>query len=239
MLKLRRLSRIIKKVYRRIKGKPYVSCLKGELTGYRSILDLGCGKSSPIKSFSKIFYYSVGTEMFKPYLLKTKETRIHDDYVLADVRKLGFRPRSFDTVVALDLIEHLTKGEACHLIETMEEIARKNVVVFTPNGFLCQSEYDRNIYQVHRSGWTVKEFRNMGYEVKGINGLKFLRKEEAYTRFRPRRLFQIISDISQKLTYNFPNLAFQLLCVKELPGNKQSMKSLLATSKETTEMEPT
>lgn len=90
------------------------------------------------------------------------------------------------------------------------------MIVFTPNKFMPQSEYDGNVLQIHRSGSTVKEFQDMGYHVEGINGLKFLRKEQANIRFRPTRLFNIISNLSQKFTYHHPNIAHQLLCVKEL-----------------------
>lgn len=213
-LRLERMLKIIKEIYRRLSGKSYVFCLKRKLNGCKSILDLGCGYKSPLKRLSKNFY-SVGVELFKPYLLKSKEARIHDDYILADITKLGVRPKSFDTVLALDVLEHLTKGDGLNMIKNMEKIASKKAVIFTPNGFLHQPEYDGNVFQAHQSGWDVKAFRNMGYEVKGINGLKFLRKEKAEIRFRPKKLFLIISNISQKLTYDFPNFAFQLLCMKD------------------------
>lgn len=129
---------------------------------------------------------------------------------------LGFRSKSCDAVLALDVLEHLTKKDGLKLVKSMEKIAGKTVVIFTPNGFIHQFEHNGNVFQVHQSGWTVKEFKDMGYEVKGINGLKFLRKEEAHIRFRPRKLFGIIADVSQKFTYYFPNLAYQQLCVKKL-----------------------
>jgi len=213
-------AKIIKKIYRRLNGRLHAcarmytfSPLKRKIIGCRSVLDLGCGYNSPLKHFSKNFY-SVGVELFKPYLLRSKEARVHHDYILADITKLEFSPKSFDTVLALDVLEHLTKGDGLNLIKNMEKIACKNVVIVTPNGFLHQPEYDENVFQAHQSGWYIKEFRSMGYEVKGINGLRFLRKESAEIRFRPKKLFLIISYISQKLTYNFPNLAFQLLCMK-------------------------
>jgi SAM-dependent methyltransferase len=208
-------AKLLRKVYRKAMGPSYAFCLKEKLKGYQSILDLGCGKNSPLRLFHANFYL-VGVEMFKPYILNSKEAQIHDDYVLADLRQLGIRSKSFDTCIALDVLEHLTKADGLRLINNMERIGRGNVIVFTPNKFLPQHECDENVLQIHRSGWTVKEFQDMGYHVKGINGLKFLRKEETKIRFRPKRLFIIISDLSQKLTYHFPNIAYQLLCVKEL-----------------------
>ena len=55
-------------------------------------------------------------------------------------------------------------------------------MVFTPNGFVRQHEYDCNPLQVHRSGWTVDSFRRRGYEIYGIGGPKALRGERAVPR---------------------------------------------------------
>jgi hypothetical protein len=59
----------------------------------------------------------------------------------------------------------------------MENVAKKKIIIFTPNGFLRQDEYDGDKLQIHKSGWTVDEFKKLGYEVKGINGWKPLRKK--------------------------------------------------------------
>ena len=205
----------VRKAYRIVKGKSYILSLKEKLVDYKTVLDIGCGKSSPIGSFSKSFY-SVGIDIFKPAILRSKKTRTHDDHVLAEMNHLCFRPESFEAVLALDVLEHLKKADGYRLMENMEKIARYAIVVFTPNGFVHQLEYDSNPYQIHLSGWTVIELRRIGFQVNGINGLKFLRKEKAELRFRPKILFNLFSDISQKLAYHFPNLAFQLLCVKKL-----------------------
>jgi hypothetical protein len=83
--------------------------------------------------------------------------------------------RSFDCVVALDLIEHLTKEDGRRLLRAMERIARRKVVIFTPQGFLPQHAVGRNEFQRHLSGWEVDEMRGMGYRVIGISGWKPLK----------------------------------------------------------------
>ena len=48
---------------------------------------------------------------------------------------MEFSDRSFDAVIALELLEHLNKEEGYELIHNMERWARSKVIVSTPNGF--------------------------------------------------------------------------------------------------------
>jgi len=203
------------RLYIRQRWIPFRLCEKLEsyIPNSGRILDLGCGYKSPIKHFSKNFY-SVGVELFKPYLLKSREARIHDDYILADITRLGVKAKSFDMVVALDVLEHWKKDDGLNLIKDMEKIAKKKVAVLATNGFVAQSEFDRNVFQVHHSGWDVNEFRRMGYQVKGMRGLKFLRKQ-AETRHSPKKLFWAITNVSQELTYNFSKSCLSIILCQE------------------------
>lgn len=181
----------------------------------RSLLDLGCGSSSPIKSFSKKLY-CMGVDSFEPSIEKSKKEKIHNDYCKIDVLDIDkkFTPGSFDCVAALDLIEHLTKEEGARLIEMIEIIARKKVIIFTPNGFLLQREGDDNPRQVHKSGWSVEEMKKRGYDVIGINGWKQLRGERTSVRFWPKYFWLFISDMTQFFVKNKPDKACQILCTK-------------------------
>ncbi|HEU4719048.1 MAG TPA: SAM-dependent methyltransferase, partial [Bacteroidia bacterium] len=118
--------------------------------------------------------------------------------------------------VASDLIEHLEKEDGYRLIEMMEKLAAKKVVIFTPNGFLEQREYDGNKYQVHLSGWDVEEMEKLGYKVKGINGWKPLRGEFAVIRWWPKVFWGRISLLTQKRMETRPKKAFAILCTKEI-----------------------
>jgi len=44
--------------------------------------------------------------------------------------------KSFDIVIAMDLIEHLPKSDGYKLLYEMERIARKACMIMTPNGFV-------------------------------------------------------------------------------------------------------
>jgi len=112
------------------------------------------------------------------------------------------------------LIEHLPKEDGKKLINLMENIAKKKIIIVTPNGFLPQKSYDNNELQEHVSGWTVAEMRQAGFQIIGINGYKNLRGELAKLKYKPEWFWMRISDISQLVTRRWPNKAFELLCVK-------------------------
>jgi hypothetical protein len=143
---------------------------------------------------------------------------IHTDYVQLDVTKLRdrFEPGSFDCVVALDVIEHLSREDGLRLLESMEQIARKKVVVFTPNGFLYQPPEPGNPHQEHISGWTVEEMRAHGYDVIGIAGWKPLRAAYVKPRFRPHALWERVALLTERRFEDQPDRAFQILCVKTI-----------------------
>ncbi len=73
---------------------------------------------------------------------------------------------SVDTVVLLDVIEHLPKEDGRRLLDATVAIARSQVVVFTPLGFMAQGDLedkdawglDGTDWQVHRSGWSPEDF---------------------------------------------------------------------------------
>lgn len=195
----------------------YYRKLAVELKNCDSVLDVGCGSWSPLSKVKKHFY-AEGIDIHKPSLEKIKRLKIHDKYRLGDVNKIDeyYQPKSFDAVIALDLIEHLSKSDGLKLIKKMEKIARKKVILLTPNGFIKQDPLKNNSYQVHQSGWKTGEFIKLGYRVYGVRGLKFIRGEWATIKFKPWFFWGILSVLSQFFVYCFPKFAFQIFAVKEL-----------------------
>ena len=196
----------------------YIDHLKRELNGCETVLDLGCGSNSPI-SFCSI-PYCVGVEAFYPYLQESKKKNIHNQYIKADIRKVEFKPKSFDAVVALDVLEHLTAEEGLTLIKKMENWARKKIIVFTPNGYVWQDGYDNNLLQKHKSGWSVEELERLGFKVFGINGWKKLRGYRGSIKYKPTLLWNVISNLTKKITYHIQNMHSNCLLLNK-PVNKK------------------
>ncbi len=188
--------------------------LKNELVLCDTVIDLGCGYNSPIQYCDIPF--SVGVEIFDTYLQESKRKCIHNEYIKADVRNIKLEPKSFDAVVALDLLEHLSKDEGYALIREMVTWAKKKVIVKTPNGIVYQDDYDNNPFQEHKSGWSARDLRKLGFKVYGKRGWKILRGYRGAVKFRPTWLWGIISDLTQTVTYFYPEQARQLVAIKQI-----------------------
>lgn len=206
----------------------------------KTVLDVGCGSNSPIKYFSGKLY-SVGVDAFRPSIEKSRDEKIHNKYYVMDVSKIGkmFKPNSFDCVLASDVIEHVTREDGLKLLGMMERIARRKVIVFTPNGFMPQGVFEDNPWQVHKSGWSAGEMGRRGYKVMGINGLRPLRWGghrgkfgEHFTdiKLRPKYFWLVLSDLTQLFVRKHPEYAFQILCVKTMAA-KAGKVALAASSK--------
>lgn len=194
----------------------YYKALEKELKGMTSVLDVGCGSWSPIANVKKSFY-SVGIDIHKPSIDEIKKSKIHDKTKVGDVLKIGtyFKPKSFDAVIALDVVEHFVKKEGLELIKQIELLAKKKVVILTPYGFTKQSPIDDNPFQEHKSGWHIEDFKNRGYEIYGMRGLRFIRTGEYATiKYKPWFLWGVIAVLSQFIVYFYPKLAYQMLAVK-------------------------
>jgi len=194
----------------------YVMYLRAVLKGARTILDVGCGRNSPIQFVEAVAH---GVDGYEPAIIKARERRTHSEHTVLDIRSLSkaFLPKSFDAVVALDVIEHLAKEEGYALIRSMEAIAAVKVVIFTPNGFLSQRSRQNGDLQEHLSGWESAEMREMGFKVRGVYGPRFLRTTEHELRFRPKIMCGIASEIMQTLySFRHPERSAALLCVKEM-----------------------
>ena len=196
----------------------YDVLIEKECRDCSNLLDVGCGSYSPIQTFSSKLY-TVGVDAFEPSIEESRKKGIHNEYRLMNVLNIGtaFDPGSFDAVVACDLIEHLEKSDGYSLIKQMESVAKKKVIIFTPNGFLKQGDRFNNPWQIHLSGWSVQDFENLGYHVFGINGAKALRGQYAKVKYKPAFAWNFISDITELIVKKKPNDAFQLLAVKTMP----------------------
>src|SRR3989338_4736960 len=168
----------------------------------------------------------VGLERYRPYVAGGKDTSTIN-YVIGDAKAIPFKARSFDCAVASKVLEHLEKADGLKMLKEMKRVARKRIVLTTPNGFLFVPGDENNPGERHLSGWTAEELKALGFKVYGTSGLKSLwalKNGKWVVRFMPRWLPYyyslmisiIISDMTGFLVYRNPRRAFQLFFVKEL-----------------------
>jgi len=210
------LKKIVKPVYEKIFGD-FKKTFKKELSGCDSVLDLGCGGNSLIQLCDARF--KVGVELFDQYIEESKKKGIHNQYIKEDVTKVDFPPKSFDAVMMIDVLEHITREDGLKLLAKMESWAKKKIIIYTPNGFIENDCVDNNVLQAHKSGWKPEDFKKLGFRVYGGSGWKQLRGKATILKYKPEKLFLVLSDMSQKIVYYFPEVAFHIFAVKDIKKN--------------------
>ena len=132
-----------------------------------AVLDAACGLSLRSKYIPA--QIRVGVDIHEEYF-KHIESDVPYVVLKYDIRKLEeiFMPKSFDIVIALDVVEHIEKGQSLDMIRQLEAIARKAVIIETPEGYVPQNidiqGHGGDEWQTHRSGWSVEDFEAMGYK---------------------------------------------------------------------------
>jgi hypothetical protein len=107
-------------------------------------------------------------------ILKQKVTEKTDKIYVVEQKTWAealecFAEKSIDSIFLIDVIEHLTKDEGEMLLRRTEAIARQQIVLFTPLGFVAQHTLEGGKdawglngaeWQEHRSGWFPEDFDN-------------------------------------------------------------------------------
>lgn len=186
-------------------------------------MDVGCGRGGPIELITrKRNLFSVGADIFQPYLLHCQAKEAYDDLVCCDVRLLPFGADKFDIVICTEVLEHLQRHEAEELVDEMERIARRQVIISTPVGRCHQHAYDSNPYQAHKSTWSSQDFSRLGYTVRGsgLRGMGGLIAQE--TSPLPewlRLLANAVWMLATPLSYYLPQIGGgSMVCIKNLAG---------------------
>lgn len=178
----------------------------------RTGLDVGCGEYSILTALRPYGFHSVGIDVWPDQIEKVRRLNAHDDYVVGDVRTLDLG-RQFDVVVLNHVIEHVSRDEGVELLRRLEGLARRLLVVSTPNGFLEQVPVDGNPFQRHWSGWFPHDFEARGYTVFG-SGLRCLRGPWGRARYLPERAVQTVERLLSRHLFRHPRHAFAISAVR-------------------------
>lgn len=150
---------------RRASADKFITATSASLLPAHTVLDIGPGIRPQTLVECRVH---ICVEPFDEYVEIL--TREHPELVVLNctwteaVDLLG--EGSVDTVVLMDVIEHLDKEEGRRLLDATVRIARSQVVIQTPLGFMEQgADEERDAWglggvdwQVHRCGWEPDEF---------------------------------------------------------------------------------
>lgn len=133
-------------------------------------LDIGCGIRPQNLINPLVHICCEPYEEYCQFLEKGQFDQIVNPFIVLPldwrtaVEKLPHK--SVDTVFLIDVIEHLDKAEALELLKLTDNIAKKQIVIFTPLGFMPQEHPDGidawglhgGAWQEHKSGWMPEDF---------------------------------------------------------------------------------
>lgn len=133
-----------------------------------TVADVGCsdGRGSEVLGTLD----ATGFDIYEPALRAGVAKGRRRRAVLADVRRLPVRDGAFDVVVSLDVVERFPKAEAMAVVAELERVARRLVILLTPNGFVPQPQGEDEPWQEHRCGFDAAELVALGYTVTGRGG---------------------------------------------------------------------
>lgn len=142
----------------------------------------------------------IGLDIWSPYIDRIHRLNIYDEMICADVRRLPFRVNSFDIVLGCEILEHLPKSEGIDVLDELEKLARRMIIVTTPLGFIPQDEIDGNVFERHISSWTGEEFEERGYSVSIIDARPLPRTLKLIDRIR-RWIFRLYPSLKEIIAF--------------------------------------
>lgn len=203
----------------------YMKLLRDGIGEAKTILDLGCedGRLLDLLSEGKNWQV-IGVDIFQKNVKSAAKKKIYTKAIKGDIvevaKKLIGQKAKFDVVFCSQVIEHIDRKKGEELLDLVDKLAKKKIIMGTPRGFMEQPHafLGDNPHQVHKSGWSEDDFRKRGYKVYGI-GFGPVWSEEGLGRTYSKPvaiLAGIISYAFSPLVYYFPFLAAGILCFKEI-----------------------
>lgn len=131
----------------------------------RTLLDLGCNWGRWTIAAARAGYRPTGIDRGKKAIRTAQRVAeqlgIEAEYVLGDVRELPFPDRSFDAVVALDLLEHVPPADRPRALSELRRVTRRRLVVGCPTGEPALEADRRLAERLRRTpDWLVEHLEN-------------------------------------------------------------------------------
>ena len=128
--------------------------------------------------------------------------------------------KSFDTVLASEIIEHLQPEQRDSFLAQLEKTARLRVIITTPNSECLRRGSDGplgfNGLDAHHSCMTIRQFRDRGYTVHGAGfGNRTYLRTRILARFA-RMLGLVPEQLFVGFSYRWPHFANTLVAYRDI-----------------------
>src|SRR3990167_9539709 len=127
----------------------------------KAVLDVGCGYGWCEANFLKRGVRSLIATEISEKDLKTVKKSIYDKrvkYAVADVLNLPFADKSFDTVLAWDVIEHVARGKEGRMFEEVARVLKGGGV------FYLSCPYKSLVSVIFDPAWWLADHRHYSRE---------------------------------------------------------------------------
>lgn len=131
--------------------------------------------------------------------LKFGKVRFNSHFVNGEAQNLPFKDKSFDTLIAVEIIEHLDKKYNQLILKELKRVAKKKIIITTPN---------------YSSLWPLIEFflskiNPINYKEEHINKFTF---SSAKKLFKEAKItsFYIVSPFLTIISKKLSNLLFKI-----------------------------
>ena len=148
-----------------------------------TFLDVGCGHGKwgyLLKKYAdppSARRHVTGLDVFEPHVKTLQAEGIYDEVRVGDATALPFDDKSFDTVIACEVLEHLSAEQGATLVSELRRVARSCYVVSTPAFPCLRGGNDTldgfNPHEAHKHIYTFKEFHSLGFtQIIGVGHLR-------------------------------------------------------------------
>ena len=143
------------------------SIATGQIKKVSSVLDIGCG-IRPQSYISPDFL--ICAEPYHEYVEILKSNLADTNTIILPFRALDalkmLTSKSVDSIFMIDVIEHMEKEVGLQVLEECNRVARKQIIIYTPLGYMPQEVHgkvdawglDGGEWQDHKSGWYPEDF---------------------------------------------------------------------------------
>lgn len=200
----------------------YMWLLRVSIGHPKTVLDLGCGDGSLIEFLSEGKKWKItGIDIYKKAIESARKRNIYYKLIQGDLLKtLKSNSRlKYDVIFFSQVIEHVIRSNGEKILDEIEKLAEKRIIVGTPRGFMEQPHefLDGNPNQVHKSGWSIEDFTSRGYKVYGVGFLPIWSHDGLgrNANFFTMVLSNIISYLMSPVVYFFPALGAGIIAIKD------------------------